>query len=111
MIHKELIRRANRSLKMLMANVEIEEAVIRPLEVHERAGIPAPAHAATEFIHLVEGGDPVGFPVEENHGRQFPADEARRTESLGSFRIGDRSAAGPLVAVFTKALKRMSACG
>lgn len=73
MIYEKSVCSIEGQLKVFMANIKIEKAVIRPVEVNQLTRIPTPTHASAELFHFLKWRDPIGFPVEENHGGKFPA--------------------------------------
>ena len=81
-------------LEVRVADVEVEEAVLRAVKFEELAAIATPFHAAAEGGDFLEGSDPVGLSVHQQYGRELAAYEAVGAESLGYFFV--REALGQL---------------
>jgi hypothetical protein len=65
-IDQKTVGRAEGQFEILVADVEVEEAVIRRARNRQLAGVSPEAHFAAEALHLVEGRDAVGLAVENN---------------------------------------------
>ena len=85
---QEPVGRLNREFEVLMADVEIEKAVVRALEIDELAFVAPPPEFAAESLHLIERGDAVGLPVEQKHRWQLAAHEAKRAVLFGGLAVG-----------------------
>ena len=86
-LDEEAIDGSDGQLEVLVADVEIEKAVIRAFEIKEFAEGPAPAEAAAELVHLIERCDAVGLPMEHQDRRQLAADEGGGAQTLGGLRV------------------------
>ncbi len=88
LLDQETVGRADGQLEILVADVEVEKAVIRLLEIDQIARISPEAHLPAEAIHFVEWGDAVRLAVKHQHRRQFATDQLGRADLFGGFEVG-----------------------
>lgn len=96
-IDQETISRVDGQFEIVMTDVEVEEAVFRPVEIDQLAAVAAPSHAAAEGGNFRKRRDPIRCAMEKYHGWQFSANvsgrakfgaEFRRRKTLGELAFG-----------------------